>query len=301
MKLYKYMTPTTGQSFLKEPLLRITPRKCLNDPFEIKLSASTKAQMVALSNEDITANTEDYMNSHGVISLTETYDSLLMWSHYAKDHKGIVVEFDIDTEAPFSLFHRSKPPKNSGAIFSNVRYRKKRAFLDPITIKNTQLVGQHYFLTKSDEWIYEKEHRYIVPFTMANRIIVDLSYPQSKNTLNDLGIEYKQESKKQLIDITNAIFCKQDDNNLGTIFQNSHKNGFMFFLSVNESCISRLFLGVNSKDSDYGKLIDNVYNGLPYYRRIIDNKIYGVFKAKEHLNRYEVSFIPYDLEPNYAI
>ena len=37
---------------------------------------------------------EDELNKYGIISLTEDPHNLLMWSHYAGEHRGVVVGYD---------------------------------------------------------------------------------------------------------------------------------------------------------------------------------------------------------------
>ena len=94
---------------------------------------------------------------------SKTYDSILMWSHYADKHKGICIEFD-------------RPEKD----FYDVNYSKKRIIfnLEEITKRylGYQLANEKVdlndkrftkyilkpFKTKSLDWKYEKEVRCIL-------------------------------------------------------------------------------------------------------------------------------------------
>lgn len=230
------------------------------------------------------------MRRHGVISLSETPDNLLMWSHYAKDHKGISVEFNIDLQAPFSLFNIPYLHTASDMRFGKVNYRKEREYPSAFNSSEVSVVAEHYYLTKSEEWSYEKEHRFIVPFTMANKILVDLNAPKAMITLSDLGINVTQTSKEGIIDVTTQLLLP-DYERLACAFAHSHENGFMFLICLDERNISKLFLGVNLDVSGFRDLIDNAYEGSPYVSyRSINGEYSGVYKGVVHDSRFEIVF-----------
>lgn len=106
--------------FFAEPMIRATPAKHLNDPFEgcfnqeqvrdaylnhqnhfKKLGEDVWDELDDNSITDSMGFLESDINELGVISLTESYNNTLMWAHYGDEHKGVVVEFDFDV--PF--FH----------------------------------------------------------------------------------------------------------------------------------------------------------------------------------------------------
>ncbi|TOC13300.1 hypothetical protein CGJ90_24575, partial [Vibrio parahaemolyticus] len=41
--------------------------------------------------------TKSMTSSFGICSLSKTFENILMWSHYADNHKGFVVEFETPT------------------------------------------------------------------------------------------------------------------------------------------------------------------------------------------------------------
>ena len=55
--------------------------------------------------QDATVNLiQEYLiNNIGIFSLSKVPDNILMWSHYADSHKGIVLEFD-SNHAYFNKF-----------------------------------------------------------------------------------------------------------------------------------------------------------------------------------------------------
>lgn len=90
----------------------------------------------------------------GIACLTETEDSLLMWSHYANNHCGMCVEYDL-----LSINEQLK--------FSPVPvvYGGERVWLRTIDNENFETESQRVLIesltSKSQEWSYEREWRII--------------------------------------------------------------------------------------------------------------------------------------------
>lgn len=80
----------------------------------------------------------------GVLCLSETYESILMWSHYADSHRGICLVYDTNHE----FFAPAQP----------VLYQEQRPRVDPLKHTNEQMLDNAIF-TKSNAWAYEKEWR----------------------------------------------------------------------------------------------------------------------------------------------
>jgi hypothetical protein len=81
-----------------------------------------------------------------VTCFTESNDSLLMWSHYGDEHKGVCVEYDFDNTHVGSFL---SPIAYSSEIY------KIKTFED---LTPLQQIGAS--LTKSKDWEYELEWRY---------------------------------------------------------------------------------------------------------------------------------------------
>lgn len=163
------------REFFENFLIRGSQKYALNDPFELRPSGDEQHKQLL----------DSTYFEFAVVSLSETNNNLLMWSHYADQHKGIVVEFDVNhtlfdeyTPFPTTTFDHEldsdvldeaeiakRESINPGKI-QRVRYNAKR----PSFSKFENLL--EHFLVKSDEWIYEKEHRIILPLVTADRIIV---------------------------------------------------------------------------------------------------------------------------------
>lgn len=93
-------------------------------------------------------------NTIGIACFSESDDSLLMWSHYANNHTGICVEYDM-IEVIDELKFTPVPVLYSG---NRVVINK----IGPKSINDDALDSFiHCVVTKSIEWSYEKEWRII--------------------------------------------------------------------------------------------------------------------------------------------
>lgn len=91
-------------------------------------------------------------DSLGIFSLTEDPAHMLMWSHYASQHHGVVVEFD-ETHA---WFHQKKTPADDLRHLVQVSYVQ-----NPHPRTWTELDGIALLYTKTAEWAYEREWRIV--------------------------------------------------------------------------------------------------------------------------------------------
>lgn len=88
------------------------------------------------------------IKNSGIFSFATKKDNLLMWSHYANSHKGICLIFDISRD--IDVFVQALPVKYS-AEFPTINHSN---------FGNKELLIKT-FLTKSNVWKYESEHRII--------------------------------------------------------------------------------------------------------------------------------------------
>ena len=194
MSIYKYVSSKTGLLYLENWRLRLSPTSALNDPFEFEMVLSdsyenminassdalyaeidkdlgrTKEERMAQwaqSNADrgikgvslTEAVREAYKVSLGVLCLTRTQRHLLMWSHYADGHRGMLLEFDEGHPS----FRRSIPATQF------------QGRLVPVTYSDTHFpVKSHSaddfansLSTKALEWAYEQEVRMFLPLSDA--------------------------------------------------------------------------------------------------------------------------------------
>ena len=104
--LYKYLDITGAKYMIGKQNLQFTNASQLNDPFDChpKLFDSSnvpdsRAQGVFHKEWQKKIAENDALNLRNetwLCSLSKVYDSILMWSHYCYNHKGICIGLDID-------------------------------------------------------------------------------------------------------------------------------------------------------------------------------------------------------------
>ena len=185
MKLYKYV-PFNDKSvdILSSNTMKFSKANEFNDPFDcvvnydversikhIKkdrkdllldsdlypgLSAAKRIQMrgqrlhkIKLAMENGTIQS-DIVNTWGICSLSKNPLSILMWSHYAENHRGFVAEFDS------SLTHSADYPEKTLASWK-IDYSSKMPKTH-MGVSNFDDL-KRMFLVKALEWDYEQEYR----------------------------------------------------------------------------------------------------------------------------------------------
>ena len=127
-------------------------KKSLNLKESLRLYGNSKA-FVANQNKIF----KGFRKCFGILCMSETHESILMWAHYADNHQGIVYEFDYDLLA-FS--------KTEGDNIHSlkVKYSHSRKYeLLSYTLQYEELKEQFSKLlaTKAIDWAYEEEVRFM--------------------------------------------------------------------------------------------------------------------------------------------
>lgn len=142
----------------------------------------------------------------GIACFSELDDSLLMWAHYANNHRGMCVEYEL-LEINRQLLFTPVP----------VIYSEERVCFDYFNTSTVERDATRMFVnsvtTKSSEWSYEKEWRII----RDNGACGDCWNIEEKGALLDmirptsvtLGCMAKQEFEKSVYS-----YCKENKINL---------------------------------------------------------------------------------------
>jgi hypothetical protein len=165
--LYKYLNIEGAKCMLGNKNLQFTNATQLNDPFDChpklfdysNVATSEKEGWIRewrkLKEETDATNLR---NDTWLCSLSKINDSILMWSHYCYNHKGVCIGLDIDKVM------QSIPPM-VGEIYLqplvlDVQY--KSIIERP---KGNYASGQfmYQWQTKAKEWEYEQEVRLVIP------------------------------------------------------------------------------------------------------------------------------------------
>ncbi len=133
----------------------------------------------------------DDNNDIALFCVSEINDNILMWSHYAKNHTGVVIEFHCTED---SVLTCAKP----------VEYTKSLPVLNEVPIGSEALTS-YYIETlcyaKSIDWAYEKEWR--VATTHRNKSKTKEILPYNPKELKSvyLGCKICQNKEKEIISI----------------------------------------------------------------------------------------------------
>ena len=151
MKIYKYQTININLlKSLQKKMIWYSRMDRLNDPYELFFIDNTGTDIYI-----------DFRKTLCVSCFSKNRDEILMWSHYANNHKGICLEWDIDFE------------KMKGSLFE-IDYNKDITILQKVDLLdsghlsiNIKTNGK-FLLSKFKTWAYEEELRIF-------RIVEDLS------------------------------------------------------------------------------------------------------------------------------
>lgn len=313
--LYKY-SDLFPVDYFDKPTIKISATEFLNDPFEYSAS------------EDIFHSIENYLKKesasdenikrfkkvlkdkavpmmlayNGIISLSETPRNSLMWAHYAKQHNGICIGYKsnflqhIEKSEEFQIVI-NKPQKVN---YDNLRFERDYNYSDIYSIE-TEAVTQH-LLKKSDEWIYEKEHRLIIPYAKANTLKILSDTPKVDHIhsvltyhIGDTGYKIGQSFQHTINAALNKGYLTSTDTKNQYII-NHDKVGStrIFLLQASKDC---LFLIDISPDS-----IESIYFGCKLTKDIIKpyfEKLYGKYKMYHFtLSKDRFELVPELLMPD---
>ena len=214
-KLLKYNLKTSADNAIKQKKYKYD---CFV-AFYQRLAQALTGKSVDKYSQEFEEKIEDALEQVRAVSLVGCFslknDSMLMWSHYAKSHSGVCIEYEVD-EKDFKKVHykrkvRSfKLTKVLEIIFGHelakldINYEEDETFrfaVEPI-------------FEKSCEWKYEKEIRYVCSIRQPNVNITDgldlngnpalfLSMPNIKTIY--VGCNMSDESIKEIKDVAGGI------------------------------------------------------------------------------------------------
>lgn len=179
----------------------------LKKQFESKL-----AQLIGSMNSTVPSITdrvknllyEKLGNLVGIISFSDDPSEVLMWTHYASNHQGFVIEFD--DKHPF--FDRRRSGADEFFHLRPVSYEPIPSDL----VKFSDLDGEKALCTKHSKWSYEREKRLLIPldpssFKGIGEAIHLIDFPRSAVT----GIIAGDRSSPELITDLRVVLREQPD------------------------------------------------------------------------------------------
>ena len=174
------------EDFFIEPTIKLSNVRSFNDPFEAEINKEVIDRIMmsvrhhqphkfdAYSKLNITRDDILTMIScNGIVSFSETPRNLLMWAHYGNQHNGMCVEFS--SKVLNYLKERNEHGATNLSVYipTKVNCDNHRASTEISSNANNifkEIIIKH-LTTKSDDWLYEKEHRSIISIHHADKII----------------------------------------------------------------------------------------------------------------------------------
>jgi hypothetical protein len=185
--LFKYLAPERID-VLQRLSIRFTPYNELNDPFECLFVLNPIAGEAERAIEDdynaesaeVTVWLESRIAQLGLLSLTLADGNLLMWAHYAANHKGFLLAFDEEhaffrtTASYIEPTYRTVEalPMPGFGTLRKVNYTTRRT-----TVDLGDNVPFEFFFTKSMEWSYEEEVRIFKRLKDADSVLATAAGP----------------------------------------------------------------------------------------------------------------------------
>lgn len=322
--LYKYYSSNFDlENYLKDPTIRITQLLSLNDPFEGMITdsifdiVSPKLQQHISPEIPITKDSLDYVkihinntvNSYGICSLSETNRNLLMWAHYASEHKGYCIGYNAE-------MLKWKNKKINGE--ANEHFRLRKVNYDSVIFddehlenaKNIQIVKEdsladimeRCLTTKSNDWLYEKEHRYIGYLASCERIIVlkkasELTLYMKRAISRANG----EESHDVIYGEKNVILNTKRDSmsaeeallELETIeFELSKSKDVLFLTKIKKSDIKYIYFGCNSDVRKIHAVMEVIRSDKELQHIKVYNYSLSTEKHELKANKIAVQYIP---------
>ena len=167
--LYKYLDIIGATCMIGNQDLQFTNASQLNDPFDchqklIDYSNVPASMLHGWIPEEwwIEKEENDALNLRNdtwLSSLSKVNDSILMWSHYCYNHKGVCIGLDLDKVM-------ESVPEMFGMLYVeplvlDVEYRD--IIERPNAYHSTIDMFSYQWCTKAKEWSYEQEVRLVMP------------------------------------------------------------------------------------------------------------------------------------------
>ena len=140
-----------------------------------------------------------------LLCLSERHDSILMWSHYTRDHCGAVLEFDTEknSDSPLTRAERVSYSKTMPRLMNEgdmVRFFSGQWRIDANDIMRASI------FTKAIVWSYEKEWRIWLPGTDASEQFVDISFEREEMVGIYTGCRMPDDEQTLLRDLAGKFF-----------------------------------------------------------------------------------------------
>lgn len=176
---------------LKEKYLYHSDFISFNDPFDCNIELINFEKTGKSKKEsNIEISIRNKLSNIGICCFTRNVNSILMWSHYASNHKGFCIEYKYNSRI-------------NGINPLDVNYSD--SFLKADFYKDKQEALFHMIFTKVKQWEYEEELRSINShFSDHNSRKVPFFKDDVKAIY--LGVKIEDDFKNKILSIVNEVY-----------------------------------------------------------------------------------------------
>jgi len=134
-----------------------------------------------------------------LLCLSEVHDNILMWSHYAQNHSGAVLEFDSDErkDSPFKMAERVIYSKTMPRLMNE---KEMVQFLSGQWRMNPYEIVHNEIFVKADDWSYEKEWRIWLPDRDTDRDFIYIQFDREELVGIYFGCRMSEQDRTVLLD-----------------------------------------------------------------------------------------------------
>lgn len=209
MRVYHYMEACWALQDIRQRRMKSAQINKMNDPYEWNsVYSHHRSSQLALEK-----TREDFVTRYGVLCFSRKWNDILMWSHYADNHRGICLGFDV-----------------TDVLARDMEYLDEVLVVDDITMsgsatdaqreRNIQIIDRSSW-SKYGCWHYEEEVRmhgerkerdwatgdYFVPFhehLRLKEVIAGVRCPVGKLDIQDALNGYTED-----VEIKKAARCPE--------------------------------------------------------------------------------------------
>lgn len=151
---------------------------------------------ISLSQYYLNEGIKTLINNNKVFCISEKYDHLLMWAHYADNHKGAVVKFKCLPEKDNLLCAAEKV--NYSMNIPSIEPDELISEFDSTTLAKKTMNA--FLYTKSKEWEYEEEWRVVYP-TNNNEAFNLINILEEEIDSIYLGCKMTEQHEQEILNI----------------------------------------------------------------------------------------------------
>lgn len=210
--------------------------KTFQKELEVDFNKEFNQTLISEFIKNLKKNWNKYIDFYKILCLSKVNNNVLMWSHYADSHKGVVLGFDFNKDN--QIFNKITPVKYDKNLeltkrffdklfkelidesFKNIDDNFSKEIENKFALKFINHLFQYFFI-KSYDWFYEEEFRLVLEDYQDDFLQF------SPNSLSRIifGIKTLKEEREDFIDKVNK--------NSIQYFESQEKNRLVNLIAMN--------------------------------------------------------------------